>query len=419
MTFRRLLLAALGLMMFAATATRSTASVSPGGAGGAIRATGAPVGIPLVKQYPQVGQPPRIWAHGAALLDGQTGEVIWEQNSRRKLHPASTTKVVTALIAAERGDLNAKVTVSRRAARTPGSSMYIKEGEVYSLHDLLHGLLLRSGNDAAVAIAEHIGGSVERFAEMMNQRARELGARDSHFVNPHGLTDDQHLSTAYDLALISRTALHNPVFARIVALPAKELTFEELDRKVILQNTNRLLSWLPGADGVKTGTTGAAGPCLVASATREEQQLIAVVLNASNRWQESARLLEWGFANWRVADLGRAGEILRFLPIGGGKKTHLAVALKEDLAMVLPRRSVEEGPMPTITLQVTKRLGAPIQKGDQVGVAHVAGPPGPEHSVALVAAESVPEATWLDQIYRFFLSSLEMLDRMGMNVLVP
>lgn len=370
---------------------------------------------PLVERYGEaVERAPRLWAHGAVLLDWTTGEVLWAHNAHKKLHPASTTKVLTGLIALERGDLNAKVKISRRAAHTVGSSMYLKEGEVYSLHDLVHGLLLRSGNDAAVAIAEAIAGSVEEFALLMNERAQRLGARNSHFTNPHGLTDDQHLSTAYDLALITRAALRNPLFAQIVATRAKELTYEELDRQVVLYNTNKLLTWLPGADGVKTGTTGAAGACLISSATRDEQKLIAVVLNASNRWRESAELLEWGFRNFQVARLGREGEVVRQLPVPNGKPRSVPASLAEDLVLVLPRKQQE---MPAMELTVAVQPRAPIEKGQKLGHAQVVQPDGQAVQVDLVAGASVPEASWLDRIYQFLVSLVGVGDYVGLNSL--
>lgn len=371
---------------------------------------------PAVQRYPQVETPPRLWAHGAVLLDWKTGELIWGHNPHRRLHPASTTKILTALLAVERGQMESLVKVSRRAARTGGSSMYIREGEVYSLHDLLHGLLLRSGNDAAVAIAEHIGGSVEEFAKLMNARAKEAGAKNSHFVNPHGLTHDRHLSTAYDLAAITREALKNPMIASIVSQPAKELTFEELDRRAMLYNTNKLLTWLPGADGVKTGTTGAAGACLIASATRDEQKLITVVLNASNRWQDSARLLEWGFRNWQVAKLGRAGEVVRWVRVENGKREFVPVRLTQDVAAVLPRKS---GEVPELVVTLPPRLQAPVAEGQFLGYAGVADPEdGFVSRVDLVAADAIPEATWLDRLYRFFLGVVRTADYLGVTLLM-
>ncbi|MBP2017591.1 D-alanyl-D-alanine carboxypeptidase (penicillin-binding protein 5/6) [Symbiobacterium terraclitae] len=373
--------------------------------------------VPLIEHYrEQVESPPQIWAHGAVLMDAATGDVLWEHNAHKRLHPASTTKVLTGLIALERGDLNAKVKISRRAATTPGSSMYLREGEVHSLHDLVYGLLLRSGNDAAVAIAEAIAGSVEDFAVLMNERAQRLGAKNSHFVNPHGLTHPDHLSTAYDLAVITRAALQNPLFAEIVATPVKELTYEELGRTVVLYNTNRLLTWLEGADGVKTGTTGAAGACLVSSVTRDEQKLIAVVLNASNRWRESAALLEWGFRNFRLARLGRAGEVLVHLPVRGGKRRAVPVAFERDLAVVLPRTAAEAPPM---EVDLAIPLRAPVRAGQQLGRVRVETPgsSASERQVELVAAREVPAATWLDHVYELLVSLVGVGDILELNLI--
>ncbi len=348
---------------------------------------------------------PRGWAGASVLLDWKTGEILFARNAHQRRSPASTTKVLTALIALERGDLNDLVKVSRRAAYTEGSSMYIKPGEVYSLHDLLHGLLLRSGNDAAVAIAEHLAGSVEAFAILMNDRAKALGAKGSHFVNPHGLSKPEHYSTAYDLAVITRAALNNPKFAEIVSQPARELTFEELERRTVLYNTNKLLGWLPGADGVKTGTTAAAGPCLIASATRDGQKLISVVLNSGNRWRESADLLEWGFRNFQVAQMGQKGEVLRSVPVYRGKRLSVPVALKEDLELVLPRKMSE---YPAIQISLNHpEIPAPIRQGQRVGSAVIALPDGRDVTAELVAAESVAKATWLDLFYRFLVSLVE------------
>jgi len=320
---------------------------------------------PVLRDWP-VPKAPAVSAGAAVVMDWQTGEVLYEKDAFRRRDPASTTKVLTALIALERGDLNSLVRVSRRAAYTPGSSMYIKPGEVYSLHDLLYGLLLRSGNDAATAIAEHIAGSVEEFAKLMNARAREIGALNSHFVNPHGLTEPDHYTTAYDLALITREALKNPIFAEIVSMPQATLTYENLNRDVVLHNTNRLLHILPGADGVKTGTTAAAGKCLVASATRDEHKLIAVVLNAGDRWSDSARLLEWGFANFRMTYLGRKGEVLFQAPVRSGMPGQVPVALGSDLFVM---HAKGDGPMPYLEVEYTPRLQAPIREGDVLGKA--------------------------------------------------
>jgi serine-type D-Ala-D-Ala carboxypeptidase (penicillin-binding protein 5/6) len=336
-------------------------------------------------------------AGAAVLIDWQTGRILWQKNAFYPRDPASTTKVLTALIALEKAKLTDPVKVSRRAAYTPGSSMYIKPGEIYSMHDLLHGLLLRSGNDAAAAIAEHVGGSIEGFAALMNAKSREIGAVNSHWVNPHGLTAQGHVSTAYDLALITRHAMRHETFRTIVSTPQASLTFEQLGRDVVLHNTNRLLRSFPGADGVKTGTTAAAGACLIASATRDHHKLISVVLHAGNRWNDAARLLEWGFQNFRLATLAHAGEVVVEAPIRGGKTLTVPLALTEDLTTVMPK---SHGGAPMVKLQVQEAIQAPLKKGQPLGRASVKDGDQQIDEALLVAAADVPEATWLDYLYR-------------------
>ncbi|HWI54023.1 MAG TPA: D-alanyl-D-alanine carboxypeptidase family protein [Symbiobacteriaceae bacterium] len=340
---------------------------------------------------------PQVSAGGAVLVDWTTGRILYNKNAFGPRDPASTTKVLTALIALEKGRLEDKVTVSKRAAYTPGSSMYIKPGEVYSLHDLLYGLLLRSGNDAAVAIAEHIGGSVEGFAAMMNAKSRELGARSSHWVNPHGLTVAGHVTSAYDLALITRHALQNEMFRSIVAVRETPLKFEYLQRDVVLHNTNRLLSVMPEADGVKTGTTAAAGACLVASATRGEHKLVAVVLHAGNRWQDASKLLNWGFDNFQLTNLGSSGEVVMEAPLKGGKQVAVPLALASDLTAVVPRMGDIR---PAVELQVQDQIAAPVKKGQPLGRAEVREDGQRLAETMLVAAKDVPRAGLLDKIIR-------------------
>ncbi|MCE5286252.1 MAG: D-alanyl-D-alanine carboxypeptidase, partial [Pelosinus sp.] len=227
-------------------------------------------------------KPPAIDAQAAILLDAKTGQILYNKNMNARLAPASTTKILTAIIAIESGRLDDTVKISARSAGTGGSSMHLYAGQLITLRELVTGLLLRSGNDAAVAIAEYLAGSTDEFVNIMNQKAHLIGAYNSQFKNPNGLSAAGHYSTAFDLACLARYALLDPTFAAIVN--TKETTIEWLDRRghgtdKALRNTNKLLWMLADADGVKTGTTGEAGPCLVSSATRGNQKLIAVVLH--------------------------------------------------------------------------------------------------------------------------------------------
>ena len=257
---------------------------------------------------------PAITAQAAALIELNTGTVLYAKNPRAPWAPASTTKVLTGLVALEiANDLDEIVTVSRRAASTRGSSAHLVAGQKIRMRDLLYGLLLRSGNDAAVAIAEHLGGGSEAaFMELMNQRAKELGAAETHFVNPHGLDAPGHMTTALDLAILTRAALLHPDFAEIVA--SREYT---PDGSGVWQNTNRLLWRLEGAVGVKTGTTGQAGYCLVAAVSRNGMRLLSVVLGSGNRWNDSTVLLEHGFRNFHLVNMANQGEAVAALPLGG------------------------------------------------------------------------------------------------------
>ena len=242
---------------------------------------------------------PYITAKAAVLLNAKTGELLYAKNPSLRLPPASTTKVLTTLIALETLDLNTPVPVSWNAAAAPPSRLGLKAGEVVSAGDLLYGIMLKSGNDAATAVAEKIGGSVENFAALMNVRARQLGAINSHFDNPHGLPDENHYSTAYDLAVIFRQAMKNPLFAEITGTKTSsvEIRFRGMMRAkmVTVQNHNRLLGTYEGMRGGKTGYTRAARRCFVGEAVRDNASIIVAVLGSRNLWGDAQKLLEYGF----------------------------------------------------------------------------------------------------------------------------
>lgn len=247
--------------------------------------------------------PEEVTAASALLVDGDSGEIMYARAAHERRAPASLTKVMTAVVVLERGKLTDQAIVSPRAREAGGHAMGLRAGQRLSVRDLLSALLVLSANDAAVALAEHVGGSVAGFADLMNAKAQDLGMQDTHFRNPHGMDAPDHYSTAYDLAILTRYALQHPVFAQTVRARQTVITLKGPARRRgrpavmarVLRTHNRLLTGFEGADGVKTGFTNEAGRCIVASAQREGRRLIAVLLNDPRRWEDAASLLEYGF----------------------------------------------------------------------------------------------------------------------------
>jgi len=265
-------------------------------------------------QIREIGKlaPPQVKARAAILADAASGRVLYEKNARRRISIASTTKIVTAIVAIERGNLNDQVTVKRDVV-VEGSTMGLWPGSTVTLETLLYGLMHFSGNDAAVAIAEHVGGSVESFVAMMNEKAKSLGLEDTYFSNPHGLDQEGHYSSAYDLMQLTRYAMGNPVFVRIVG--TRQVTVG--GRTFV--NSNHLLWQYAGADGVKTGITDLAGESLVASATRGGHRLLALAMNSSDRYGDATALLDLGFNSYRWLPLMLAENALARFPRSDGK----------------------------------------------------------------------------------------------------
>lgn len=243
-----------------------------------------------------------LTAQTAILIDAKTGAVLYEKDADKKIYPASTTKMMTAILAIENVKPFRIVTVSKRAAEEEGSSAELRANDRMSMQDMLYGLMLPSGNDAAVAIAEAMDGSVEKFAGRMTKKAHDIGAKHTQFTNPNGLPDERHYTTARDLATIARYAYKNKRFRSIVKTEFKTIRVQNTRRVIKLYNTNELLGMMAECDGIKTGTTRAAGQCLVASATRGDVSLIAVVMKVDDgkRWQEARSLLEYGFDQKRT-----------------------------------------------------------------------------------------------------------------------
>ncbi len=303
-------------------------------------------------------------AEAAALIDVTSGRVLYERDGHKKLPMASTTKIMTAIIAIERGQPGDIVTASLRAEGVIGSSIYLQAGERLTLEELLYGLMLQSGNDAAVAIAEHIGKDYDDFIRMMNRKAVNVGAFRSNFVNPHGLHDKEHYTTAEDLAKITAYALKNPYFSRIVATKQRKIPWWGRDYSRVLYNKNKILWQVKGGDGVKIGFTRKSGRCLVASATREGWQLASVVLNCGPMWEESKALLEYGFSTFEPVTFFEKGQGMGTLEVVNGKNKRANIIIDEILRVPLTE---EERPRVELVRDVEDFIVAPVIEGQIVG----------------------------------------------------
>ena len=268
-----------------------------------------------------------ISAQKAILVDGKTGRVLLERKADDKSLIASTTKIMTAIIICEQTNVLDRVSIPKEAVGIEGSSMYLLEGEILTIQELLYGLMLHSGNDAAMALAIYCGGTVEGFAGLMNDKARQLEMTGSHFVNPNGLDHPEHYSTARDLAILTAYAMENPIFARTVA--TKTVTVGHR----VLRNHNKLLWRVDGADGVKTGYTKAAGRILVSSALRDGRRLIAVTINDGNDWKDHATLLNDGFSRYSVRRLIEAGQKLGELAVIGGQADRVGIVAAKPFVL--------------------------------------------------------------------------------------
>ena len=313
---------------------------------------------------PSLGAPPENSARAAVLMEVETGRVLYEKNAYEKLPMASTTKIMTAILALENSHSSDIVTVSPRASGIEGSSIYLAEGEKLTMEQLLYGLMLRSGNDAAFAIAEHLGKTVEGFSEMMNKKAREIGAMNTNFTNPHGLHHEEHYTTAYDLALISAYAMKNSSFREIVSTQYYKIPWEGQPWDRVVKNKNALLWDYEGANGIKTGYTKAARRCLASAALRNDMQLVAVVLDCQPWFDDSTSLLNYGFSNYEMKKLFTKEEILGEIPVKNGFDKTIELMLKDDIFIPLSEGELDKL---QIVLKHPEVLRAPIMAGTRVG----------------------------------------------------
>ena len=293
-------------------------------------------------------------------MDASSGRVLYEKRADERSLIASTTKIMTALVICEQCNMNDRVEIMPEAVGIEGSSMYLQAGEVLTVQELLYGMMLHSGNDAAVALAIYCGGTVEGFAELMNDEARRLGLENSHFENPNGLDSPEHYSTARDLAKLTAYAMENETFAKTVG--TKSITVG--DR--YLTNHNKLLWRYDNAEGVKTGYTKAAGRILVSSAKEDGRRLIAVSINAPDDWNDHERLLSWGFEQYTHQTIVAAGDPVGTLEVFGRGATVVPVVAEEDFVFPLA-----DGEEPEIVIPGAGFVYGPVEAGTSAGTAYV------------------------------------------------
>lgn len=334
-------------------------------------------------------QGPNLNAGAAILVEANTGTILYARNEHDARPMASTTKIMTALLALETVPLNEMVTVSAEATRVRGSNAGLRAGQQLTMRELLYALMLPSGNDAANVIAEHVGGTTQAFAELMNAKAALLGANRTRFANPHGLDAPNHHATAHDLAIITGAALKYPTFRNVV-----DTTQFSSSLGSSWRNTNQLLWAYDDIEGVKTGYTGGAGLCLVAAASRSGMQLITVVLAGPDRWRDSTDLLEYGFDEFHLITLASHGDVLAEVNVPGAA-VPLEAVVDGDFRLVVRDADVNE-----LNVRVVlEDVRAPLRPGQIVGHAIVTGPGGKTLQKApLVTAAAVRKQTFFGRL---------------------
>lgn len=351
----------------------------------------------IVPIYPCLATEPIVTAPSAILYDRVAQEILFDKESRKPRPPASTTKIMTAIITIEMGCMGEEVTVSKYAASIGGTSIHLQEGEILTVEDLLWGALLNSGNDSCVALAEAVAGSEALFVEMMNKKAVLMGAFDTTFKNTNGLPKDGHSSTAYDLLIMANYALDNPVFANIVSTKQAVIPKQSNARPRNLSNTNKLLSSYQGADGVKTGTTNAAGQCLVSSATRNNRQLISVVLKSGNRWEDSVKVLNHGFEDYCLYQIPKGTEV-GTLYYDKAKPYQVRLITQEDACFTVAKGKLQDYEK---HLSVTKP-GLPLKSGEKVGYLEIKA--NKEYRIPVTVGTFVKKETVVHAIRKIFCS---------------
>lgn len=351
------------------------------------------------------GALPELESNAVLLVEPVTGAVIYEKNADAKVFPASTTKIMTLILALEavndgKFSMDDKVTASANAAAVEGSSALLAEGEVHTLHDLLAAMAVGSANDAAMAVAEYIGGSEEGFLKMMNDKAAELGMTGTHYMNPHGLHDENHYTTARDMMTLSLYAIDVPQLLDFTSMT--EFEFRPDPHKMVLYNTNKLLFWYEGTDGLKTGTTSPAGRCLLSTVERDGLRLVGVVMGGvkkNSHYSESMKLMNYGFSQYEMAEILTPETSLTSANIAKGREETVELTVADTLRLPGPKTG---DPGYLVEYEIDSDLKAPVKKGEKAGEAVVSFQGNELARVDLVTADAVEKQTFWQAIARFF-----------------
>ena len=339
----------------------------------------------------------KLTARSAIVMDAATGQVLYERDIDTRRYPASTTKMMTLIVALEHGKLDDIVTVGKTAEGVEGSTLWLVQGDKIPLGELLAGMMMHSGNDATVAVAEHIAGSVPAFVEMMNEKATEIGAYNTHFVNPNGLPDEKHYTTAFDLAKIAAYGYSLPHFEEIVS--KQETIYDWVkDPAKKLRNENQMLWLYRGANGVKTGYTEAAGRCLVSAARRDGMQLVAVVLDSYYMWNDSIALLDYGFHSVQPKTLVKKGEVVTKVDVADGRHDEVELIAAESL--VVAEKNGESAKVEK-KIEIPNDVAAPIKKGDVIGKVVCYYDGKRQGSINLLAAQDVEYYSFWDNLLNY------------------
>jgi D-alanyl-D-alanine carboxypeptidase (penicillin-binding protein 5/6) len=346
-------------------------------------------------------------ASSAIVIEQDTGKVLFEKSPNEKLPPASMTKIMTMLLIMEQIEkgklkLQDKVRTSEHAASMGGSQIFLEPGEEMTVNEMLKGIAIASGNDASVAVAEHIAGSEEGFVDMMNKKAKDLGLKNTHFQNPTGLPAKNHYSTAYDMAIMAKELMKYPLIRKYTG-KYEDYLREDTDKKFWLVNTNKLVRFYPGVDGVKTGFTTEAKYCLTASAERNGMRVISVIMGSptsKERNAEVTKLLDYAFSQYMTKKMYTRGEKIQTVKVGKGKKETVDLVASDNVSLLMKKGETMKNIKKEVVTE--EKVKAPIKKGDALGTLVIKKDNQVLLKQTIVAKEDVAAASWWELFKRSF-----------------